>query len=261
MDIKFFLIILKSLKSKQAIFLNLKNIFIIGLGVLILSCISSKKVRKPRSILSHSSQIKSSRLKETPISINSDRGTISEEKIISKIHQALPQMLECYNQILKELPYISGQVLFHFWIKEDGLVKELKIEQSTLGNFELEMCIFEIMSNLYFPNPLGGKEAEFFFPLTLKPPVESSQFEITEKEVKEEALLEHEEDFEECGLPKDSFSFELIIYLLPTGKMASAGLYKLGNGTFEMVSCIIERMMEWQFEIQDSEIRKIRIAF
>jgi hypothetical protein len=93
-------------------------------------------------------------------------GTLDSSQVQSALDPALPAVGRCFQKQARGKPYLGGQMTFKFRIKRDGTVRRLVLESSTLGNHEVERCVFQQLERARFDRPRGGGEAEFTYPLT-----------------------------------------------------------------------------------------------
>ncbi|MCK5690354.1 AgmX/PglI C-terminal domain-containing protein [Myxococcota bacterium] len=83
-------------------------------------------------------------------------GSIEKALIQRVINVEKNAIRECYERGLKKLPTLHGKISLKWQILADGRVGEIMINESTLGNEEVEKCITDSIKSWVFSPPAGG---------------------------------------------------------------------------------------------------------
>jgi TonB family protein len=95
-------------------------------------------------------------------------GSLDKELIRRVIHSHASQVRFCYESELVRHPGMNGKVTVKFIIAASGSVQRAGIDQSTLGNANVESCIVSRVYQWQFPKPKGGGIVVVNYPFLLK---------------------------------------------------------------------------------------------
>ena len=123
----------------------LKNIFLIGIFLIIQSCTTTEKIKN-----------------------HSNENGLSKEQIADTIYSNIKDINSCYEIGLKENSQLSGRFVASFKIDSKGYVKLPLIVDSTLGSKNTESCVISKLSSWQFPVPVGGEEVTVKYPFKLE---------------------------------------------------------------------------------------------
>ncbi len=95
-------------------------------------------------------------------------GSLDKELIRRVIHQHRSQVRFCYESELVRHPGMAGKIMVKFVITASGGVQRASVDQSTLGNANVENCIVSRVYQWEFPKPKGGGIVIVNYPFLLK---------------------------------------------------------------------------------------------
>jgi TonB family protein len=95
-------------------------------------------------------------------------GSLDKELIRRVIHSHASQVRFCYESELVRHPGMNGKVAVKFIIAASGSVQRASVDQSTLGNANVESCIVSRVYQWQFPRPKGGGIVVVNYPFLLK---------------------------------------------------------------------------------------------
>jgi TonB family protein len=95
-------------------------------------------------------------------------GSLDKELIRRVIHSHASQVRFCYESELVRHPGMNGKVTVKFIIAASGSVQRAGVDQSTLGNANVESCIVSRVYQWQFPKPKGGGIVVVNYPFLLK---------------------------------------------------------------------------------------------
>lgn len=94
-------------------------------------------------------------------------GTLDKEVIKGVITQHLVEVKHCYDRGLAHRS-MSGRVMVHFVVASNGTVGAAIVQDSTLGDNDVERCITDAVKTWTFPKPTGGGLVVVSYPFVLK---------------------------------------------------------------------------------------------
>ncbi|MCK5799948.1 MAG: energy transducer TonB [Deltaproteobacteria bacterium] len=83
-------------------------------------------------------------------------GSLAPEEIYRVVRRNRRAVRFCYERQLIKEPTLHGKVLVNFIIDRDGSVREVRVDDSTLKNVEVEDCLLARIRSWVFPAPRGG---------------------------------------------------------------------------------------------------------
>jgi hypothetical protein len=141
--------------------------------------------------------------------------------------------------------FMGGAVTFYIAVNLDGSLKDVYLEQSTLGHRETEKCLTDVLRSQAWPRPVGGKVGEarnsmnLDPPADVRPPIDWAPDEIAE------GLTQISEDLDTCKEGNGPFS--VTIYVGTDGSVLSAGAAPPNAAGEQAVDCIVGVLMSAQF--------------
>lgn len=95
------------------------------------------------------------------------RGSLSREVIRRVVRRHQNEVRFCYEQGLHSRPDLAGRVKVKFVITPTGRVQTSMVQQSSLGNRQVEQCIARSVRRWTFPAPDGGGIVVVSYPFVL----------------------------------------------------------------------------------------------
>jgi hypothetical protein len=97
--------------------------------------------------------------------------TRTVEVIRKAVMEHRPIIRKCYEDALKELPGLQGDLVVQFVLDPEGKVKkaELNQERSTLKSPKVVECAINVIKGIKFPPSSRGMEATTNYPFNFKP--------------------------------------------------------------------------------------------
>ncbi|MFI5288265.1 MAG: AgmX/PglI C-terminal domain-containing protein [Polyangia bacterium] len=96
------------------------------------------------------------------------RGSLDKEIIRRVIRRHLNEVRFCYEKELLRNPNLYGRVMIEFTIAGTGSVVASVVQNSTMGNSQVEQCIAGAVRRWEFPKPQGGGIVMVSYPFVLK---------------------------------------------------------------------------------------------
>jgi TonB family protein len=104
-----------------------------------------------------------------PDFVPSKHGDIDKQIISRIIRPHLGEVKACYEPELAKRPTLGGRVMVQFTVAASGQVIASVLENSTMGNANLESCIVQAVRRWRFPKVLGGGILVVSYPFVLTP--------------------------------------------------------------------------------------------
>jgi hypothetical protein len=175
------------------------------------------------------------------LQMSTELGSIDQRATQTTIDGLQPKLQGCYKKGLKKLDFMAGDLKFFLRVSQEGSVKYAFLEDTTLGDRDVEKCMLDVLNGASWPKPEGG-EAEvrngigFDHAGDVREPTPWTGDKLAE------LLGKHEPDFKKCkeGV---SGSFKVTAYVEPDGKdgkIVAVGMAppsKEGEGKIE---CLVD---------------------
>ncbi len=187
-------------------------------------------------------------------------GKLRDEEIKAPFHARWEEIKHCY-QTAQELHwFISGKLSVKVRVGDQGKPKLTYIQTSDVGNYDAERCLLNVVSTLSFAKPHGGSEAEFIFPIEFraKNALETWQPDHAKVQKRLRPLRQAVAACMNKGAP-DQVS--LTMYIMPGGKISSAGVSADAPIEQGFGSCVVASGLKWRASDPDKSIAKITIPF
>ena len=101
---------------------------------------------------------------EPGVEVKGLKGRLESYDIQAGVEPHFADLTQCYASKIKRRRYLGGDITFKFTVAISGAVKEVHLEKSDLGAWDVEKCMLGIARTMTFAKPKGG-EAEFTLPL------------------------------------------------------------------------------------------------
>ncbi len=163
-------------------------------------------------------------------------GSLDQSEIQTSLKPYLFGATRCFNKVSRRAPYLGGTLTFFFRISRDGQIKKLALNESTMGNFKVERCVYEALSKAVFAKPRGG-EAEFYYPMEFRA---KRRIEEWNADLVQDALSENAEEL---------FSYQegAITNILDKPQGLTATFYLNRHGRIVSVGMTAEEALDEEF--------------
>jgi TonB family protein len=185
-------------------------------------------------------------------------GQIDQGAVEAQIRRRLPEINRCYTEVLSRLWYLAGRLELKLRVAADGQVRSAAVTRSTVGNYEVERCVAQVVHGVAFPRPQGG-EAEFTYPVEFaaRAPVGSWPPDRLEP-----AMARYLRQAQGCpGAVKAPPALRVTLYIGPGGRVASAGLSADDPIDDRLGACLVARALTWRFPDPLGQLVKASYAF
>jgi hypothetical protein len=173
--------------------------------------------------------------------VHQELGSIDDRAVSNTFQDLSSQFEGCQKSGLKRLAYLSGRAKFFMRVGEDGKTKWTYIEESTLGDYDTERCMLDVIEAAQWPKPIGG-DATVERDLTFDPG-EARQPADWPADKVAASLGKHKKEIEKCVEPAGSAKFTVTAYVEPhgkEGKVAAVGVATSSKEGGAQVKCIVD---------------------
>jgi len=92
------------------------------------------------------------------------------DEVSSVIRSHLSNVRDCYDEILKRHPDISGRVVVGFSINSGGRSEQIRFPDRTIDDRAFLRCLAGVFRKMSFPPPRGGKPVNVRYPFVFNQP-------------------------------------------------------------------------------------------
>jgi len=174
--------------------------------------------------------------------VHQELGSIDDRAVSNTFQDLSAQFEGCQRSGLKRLAYLSGRVKFFMRVGEDGKTKWTYIEESTLGDYDTEKCMLDIIESSQWPKPIGG-DATVERDLTFDPFEGARQPADWDPDKIAATLGKHKKELDKCVNAAPSSRFNVTAYVEPhgkEGKVAAVGLSTNNKEGQAQAQCIVD---------------------
>ena len=168
-------------------------------------------------------------------------GSIDDRAVSNTFQDLSVQFESCQKSGLRHLAYLSGRVKFFMRVGEDGKTKWTYVEESSLGDYDTEKCMIDIIENAQWPKPIGGDatvERDLTFdPTDARQPADWAPDKIAA------SLGKHKKDLDKCVDAAPSAKFSVTAYVEPhgkEGKVAAVGVSTNNKEGQAQAKCVVD---------------------
>lgn len=206
-------------------------------------------------------------------------GMLSDDAIAAAWKTRWADVTKCSRAAQARLAYVTGTVQLKLRVGADGLAKRVYVERSNLGSYDTEKCVLDIARTLQFEKPHGGSEAEFSYPIEVRPRPSSPWVVNWEEARVLPGVTRGKKDIGLCkgdvpplrgkkikrataapGVKALPASLELTLYIAPGGRVSSVGFAAEGPIDETFAACLSDRAKLWKLDDPRSQIAKATIG-
>jgi hypothetical protein len=97
--------------------------------------------------------------------------TRNTSSIAALVKEHRKEARDCYENALKQIPGLKGDLVIHFTLRPNGEVKqaELNEQRSTIREASLSTCVIGVIRSIPFPKSSRGRETTVNYPFNFNP--------------------------------------------------------------------------------------------
>ncbi len=183
-------------------------------------------------------------------------GGMNEEKVTKTFKRLQPDLINCLMTAGKGQDYLFGDVAFVVTVDQSGRAIAAHTEKSTLGNYQAERCMLDVLSGSPWPKPVGGLIAYarngmgYDAPEDIRPPVVWSSSDIDETL----SDADNSQALNACGR---GGPYEMTAYVAANGKVLSVGVAHTVENGEEKAACLVSAVEGIRFKSPGSWKAKV----
>lgn len=184
-------------------------------------------------------------------------GTIDERAVSRAFAGKNYDIEQCILGNVRAMPYVNGNMSFHFDIDADGKVT-VKVLENTIGNHEVEECLLKVAESLDFGKPKGGS-AKVDYPLSI--PDRGNTPETWSGSRVRKEMKANRRAVNNCKKSGEPNAFTLYFYILPGGRMTSLGVFAQNGVPAGFASCVFDVLKDVTFPDTFGNVAKVKYKF
>lgn len=182
-------------------------------------------------------------------------GTLDPSAVQDTLVDATSAIARCFQREAAARPYLGGQLDAKFRVKRDGVVAQVWLARSTVGNHAIETCALFEFGRTRFPRPSGGGPAEFDYSLTLPSRVGAQALDVA---VVRKAFARVAKDLAKLSKPR---GLSVTLYIGSDGKLASAGMAAEEPIAKDFATQLMDALQLASFETVSSSVGKVSYSW
>jgi hypothetical protein len=185
-------------------------------------------------------------------------GSLDDDQVESTLRRAAPRLIGCYEQGLRQLPYLAGDIRFHVGVARDGSVKWAFVEATQLGDHAAQQCMLDVLRATTFPRPVGG-DSEAILPMSLEPPDAVAYPATWTPNDLTAAVEEHRMELDACL--NGTTGYTLTLYVAAGGTVQQTGATPPDAEHQDRADCIAAAARTWILQDPGPSGAKVMLSF
>ena len=193
------------------------------------------------------------------MNVSAEIGAMDEAATQEVFEKAAPKLTRCFEQALRRVPYLGGEVRLALRVTESGAARWVYVKDSTLGDRQAETCMVEALKSASWPKPQGGEglaENSYTFepspderpPVGWTPDALGAPF--------QDALPQ----LNDCRKGAGTGALKATMYVDPDGKVLAAGVSGSDDRAESAASCVVDALRGVTFPSPGSYDAKVTVA-
>ncbi len=172
-------------------------------------------------------------------------GTLSSFDVRIAMEKRGAEFGACHEPRARRVPRLAGNVEFAIRVKADGVVSQVRLKNSDVGDRALERCFVSVIENTRFPRPNGG-DANVVYSMYLGPARAGMDPEQWELDRIASVLEKHAAALREaCAVPNDG-TYQITAYVNKKGRVITAGVFAHSDAEPELLDCLASGLSRWR---------------
>jgi hypothetical protein len=147
------------------------------------------------------------------------------------------------------LGWVGGQMRFAFKVDAEGKIASLRPTLSSLGHYELEQCLTEVVRETRFPKPSGRATADFSWGMKVEPANSHAPATLRASAIASSVRKHRSEIRKQCALPRRT-RLRVTAYVSTSGQVLSSGATSSPPAAQQAVPCVLEQLSKWHLPKQ-----------
>jgi hypothetical protein len=178
--------------------------------------------------------------------VSAEIGALDEDAVTRTFASSLKGLQRCLDDGAGKVQYLGGSVSFSIKVDQRGQLSDARLDHSTLGDYDTEKCMLDVLRSKQWPKPVGGvhglasKSFEFDPPNDVRPPTEWTSDRI------DKTLDELGSKISSCK-GGASGSFSATMYVGTDGHALSVGVTPPDSHGEAAVDCLVGVLKEAKY--------------
>lgn len=193
------------------------------------------------------------------VNFDADVGALDQTKVNATLNRASGKLTDCFNEGLKRVPFMGGNIKFALRINQEGKATVAHMKESNLGDRKVEGCMLDALRSSTWPSPVGGREglAEGGFGFDPSPderaPVDLAADKLGKELPKAKAAIA------KCRSDAGAGAITVTMYVDTDGKPMAVGLSTAEPKGEDAASCIVDALKAMTFASPGSYAAKVSL--
>jgi hypothetical protein len=199
--------------------------------------------------------------KDEDVELDFDQGYFNQGDVNEILEQHTTRLTGCYERAGGATKFAGGIVKLRFLVGPDGVVRDVLVIDTEIGNYPVERCLVVEGRKIPFPKPGGGSGADFEYSLEFR---SSKQTHVVDwqKDVLRKRVLAKLPSLGRCGNPGlGDRPVAAVAYISPRGSIVSVGLASAGQLDTMAAMCVVEEIHKWRFAPRADRGQLVRTIF
>jgi TonB family protein len=181
------------------------------------------------------------------MTVENEAGVMDTDDVEATIQEHFDEVRGCYARAGKAQKYAGGKVLLRFMVSGDGTTEDVRVLESTLGNYEVERCLVDVGRRIHFHAPNGNKPTTFEYPVEFRSGNRADVLEIDGPKVQHD-LANLLPQLAACGSVADG-QVNAIVWVEPNGVAGSVGLATDAAVDEDAGDCVVQTIRAYRMSI------------
>lgn len=243
---------------------KLRSVVIFGLlGAAASACGGGKPAADPAQSAADAEGVEagSSGPRKSGPSVSNELGEIDQKDAERAFASAEGAIAACHKKGLARIEYLAGDIGFLVRLGEDGKVRYVVVESSSLGDRATERCMVDALVAAKWPTPTGGEaEARKMLSFTPGDAREPSQWQAE----RVAAVVKDRSDAVDACKKGGSAQYHVTAYVEPAGKegkVQALGVAASSPEAFAAADCVVDALKSAKMPSPGSYAAKVTFEF
>lgn len=183
------------------------------------------------------------------VSVQGLRGTLNQDDVHQTMEARQHALNQCTQRTRRGLGWVSGHMRFAFQVDAQGHISKLRPLVSSVGHYELEQCLTQVVQDTQFPKPSGHATADFSWGMNIEPAGSHALKQLRAGAIAPHLRKHRSELRKQCELPRRS-RLKVTAYVSATGQIVSSGAVASSAATQHAVPCVLDQLAKWRLPKQ-----------
>ncbi len=181
------------------------------------------------------------------MTVQNEVGVMDTDDVEATIQEHFDEVRGCYARAGKAQKYAGGKVLLRFMVSGDGTTEDVRVLESTLGNYQVERCLVDVGKRIHFHAPNGNKPTTFEYPVEFRSSSRADVLDIDGPKVAHD-LAHLLPQLAACGVVADG-QVNAIVWVEPNGQPGSVGLATAAAVDENAGGCVVQTIRAFRMSI------------